>query len=74
MHLRQEAATASLVGRDHLSYRGYYAPVKSVVDGDLCDHFSTHLNAAAQTRVAEELVCTPAEVAKRLEELRNRVL
>lgn len=74
MHLRQEAASSSLVGRDHLSYRGYYFPVKNVVDGDLCEMFSTHLPAAKQESVAEELVCTAQEVAKRMEDLRNRVL
>jgi splicing factor 3B subunit 3 len=74
MHLRQEPGSASLVGRDHLAYRSYYAPVKAVVDGDLCDLFGSHLTQSRQTAVAEELVCTPAEVAKRIEELRNRVL
>ncbi|KAI5291139.1 pre-mRNA-splicing factor rse1 [Ascosphaera aggregata] len=28
-----------LAGRDHLIYRGYYAPVKGVIDGDLCETF-----------------------------------
>ncbi|KAF2497192.1 putative nuclear mRNA splicing factor [Lophium mytilinum] len=28
-----------LAGRDHLAYRGYYSPVKGVVDGDLCERF-----------------------------------
>jgi splicing factor 3B subunit 3 len=32
MFMRQEFASA--VGRDHLSYRSYFAPVKSVVDGE----------------------------------------
>lgn len=38
MHMRSEAP--SLVGRDHLHYRGYYAPVKAVVDGDLCEEYA----------------------------------
>ncbi|GMM58310.1 U2 snRNP complex subunit [Maudiozyma humilis] len=29
----------TLVGRDHSSYRGYYAPVRNVIDGDLCETF-----------------------------------
>lgn len=32
-HMRSE--NPSLVGRDHLAYRGYYAPVNKVVDGDV---------------------------------------
>ncbi|KAF2683621.1 hypothetical protein K458DRAFT_367888 [Lentithecium fluviatile CBS 122367] len=28
-----------LSGRDHLAYRGYYTPVKSVIDGDLVERF-----------------------------------
>lgn len=28
-----------LAGRDHLMYRGYYAPVKGVIDGDLCEMY-----------------------------------
>ena len=33
-HTRMEQM--SLIG-DHLAWWGYYVPVKSVVDGDLCD-------------------------------------
>ena len=29
----------SIVGRDHSKYRGYYAPVRNTVDGDLCESF-----------------------------------
>lgn len=29
----------SVVLRDHLAYRSYYAPVKSTIDGDLCETF-----------------------------------
>ncbi|CUS21383.1 LAQU0S03e01310g1_1 [Lachancea quebecensis] len=29
----------SLVGRDHTVYRSYYAPVKKIIDGDLCEQF-----------------------------------
>lgn len=28
-----------LAGREHLVYRGYYVPVKGVIDGDLCERF-----------------------------------
>jgi splicing factor 3B subunit 3 len=71
MHLRQE--NPPLCGRDHLAFRSYYFPVKDVVDGDLCEQY-TSLDYEKQKSIAEELVSTPPEVAKKLEELRNRVL
>lgn len=67
MHLRQE--NNSIVGRDHLAYRGYYAPVKSVVDGDLCETFGL-LPHNKQQSIAEELDRTAGEVLKKLEQLR----
>lgn len=39
MHLRQEQPPLS--GRDHLSYRSSYFPVRSVADGDLCSQFAS---------------------------------
>jgi len=71
MHMRQEAPP--LCGRDHLAYRSYYFPVKDCVDGDLCEQFSS-LESDRQQAIATELVSTPSEVAKKLEEQRNRVL
>ena len=38
MHLRQEHAPLS--GRDHMSYRSSYFPVKDVIDGDLCEQYT----------------------------------
>ena len=29
----------SLVGRDHQTYRGYYAPVRNIINGDLCESY-----------------------------------
>jgi hypothetical protein len=42
------------------------AQVKNVIDGDLCETF-TSLDPAAQKKIAEELDRTPGEVAKKLE-------
>ena len=50
-----------------------YYPVKNVIDGDLCETFIA-LDAAAQKKIAEELDRTPGEVAKKLEDMRNRLL
>jgi splicing factor 3B subunit 3 len=46
--------------------------VQSVVDGDLCEQYST-LDHNKQQSIASDLVRTPNEVAKRLEDIRNRV-
>eukprot|EP00753_Platysulcus_tardus_P005938 PLAT13789.1.p1 GENE.PLAT13789.1~~PLAT13789.1.p1 ORF type:complete len:406 (+),score=226.56 PLAT13789.1:32-1219(+) len=71
LYMRQEAG--SLVGREHVSYRSYYEPVKSVTDGDLCETF-TLLEEEAQARIAEGLDCTVDEVMKKLEDCRHRLL
>ncbi|KAH7108281.1 CPSF A subunit region-domain-containing protein [Auriculariales sp. MPI-PUGE-AT-0066] len=66
-HMRSE--NLSLVGRDILSWRGYYVPVKSVVDGDLCEFFA-RLPPGRQSNVAAELDRTVGEVLKKLEMVR----
>lgn len=60
----------SLVGRDHLAYRGYYAPVKAVVDGDLCESYSL-LPYAKQASIAGELDRTVGDVLRKLEGMRS---
>ena len=69
MHLRGE--NPPLCGRDHLSYRSSYYPIKNVIDGDLCEQFNT-LDPNKQKSIAEELDRTPAEVSKKLEDIRTR--
>ncbi|EAU90941.1 pre-mRNA-splicing factor RSE1 [Coprinopsis cinerea okayama7 len=66
-HMRTEQP--SLVGRDQLAYRGYYVPVKAVVDGDLCETYA-HLPASKQSSIANELDRTVGEVLKKLEQMR----
>ncbi|KAG7446535.1 uncharacterized protein BT62DRAFT_994128 [Guyanagaster necrorhizus] len=66
-HMRTEQP--SLVGRDQLSWRGYYTPVKAVVDGDLCETFAT-LPGPKQSSIAGELDRSVGEVLKKLEQLR----
>jgi len=68
MHMRQE--WKSHVGRVHENFRSYYTPVKAVVDGDLCEQFVL-LSSDLQKKVAEDLDRTPAEVQKKLEDIRN---
>ena len=60
----------SLVGRDHLQYRGYYVPVKAVVDGDLCESFSL-LPYNKQQQIAQELDRSVADVLRKLDSMRT---
>eukprot|EP00095_Tigriopus_kingsejongensis_P012083 snap_masked-scaffold60_size442463-processed-gene-3.15 protein:Tk12083 transcript:snap_masked-scaffold60_size442463-processed-gene-3.15-mRNA-1 annotation:"splicing factor 3b subunit 3" len=69
MHMR--ADNPPLGGRDHLSYRSYYFPVKSVIDGDYCEQYN-NLEGTKQKNIAEELDRTAAEVSKKLEDIRTR--
>ncbi|KHJ44087.1 CPSF A subunit region [Trichuris suis] len=69
MHMRSHFPP--LCGRDHLSYRSFYGPVKAVVDGDLCEQFSL-LENYKQKEIAEDLDRTPTEVSKKLEDIRTR--
>ncbi|KAF8134537.1 CPSF A subunit region-domain-containing protein [Boletus edulis] len=66
-HMRTEQG--SLVGRDHLAWRGYYVPVKGVVDGDLCETYA-RLPGSKQSAISGELDRTVGEVLKKLEQLR----
>ncbi|KAI0789091.1 mono-functional DNA-alkylating methyl methanesulfonate N-term-domain-containing protein [Abortiporus biennis] len=66
-HMRTEQI--NLIGRDHLAWRGYYVPVKAVVDGDLCENFA-RLTANKQRAIVGELDRTVGEVLRKLEQLR----
>ena len=71
MHLRED--NPPLCGRDHLSFRSSYNPVRNVIDGGLCEQFS-QLPREVQARIAEELDRTPGEVVKKLEDMRNKIM
>ena len=74
LFLRDAGGVAlSPLGRDHLSYRGYYVPVKHVIDGDLCEMFQA-LKADKQAALAADLDRTPVEVMRKLEDFRNKVM
>lgn len=70
MWMRQEAGKVSggLVGRDHLSYRSFYQPVRNVVDGDLCQQFY-RLTSPLQQSLAEQLDRTLIEIKNKLEDV-----
>lgn len=68
MHMRTQ--DISLVGRDHIAYRGYYVPIKGVVDGDLCESFSL-LPYPKQQAIASDLDRSVGDVLKKLEQMRT---
>ncbi len=51
----------------------HFCSPQAVVDGDLCEQFSA-IDYAKQKTIAGDLARGPNDVAKRLEEIRNRVL
>lgn len=69
IHMRSEDKPLS--GRDHLMYRGYYAPPKSVIDGDLCERFVL-LGIDKQRLIAGELDREVSEIKAKLENQRIR--
>jgi len=71
MHMRQEKPT--ICGRDHTSYRSYIFPVNNAIDGDLCELFGT-MQLEVQKRIASGLDRSVSEVAKKLEDVRNKLL
>ncbi|KAJ6446550.1 splicing factor 3B subunit 3 [Purpureocillium lavendulum] len=66
-HLRTE--DPPLLGRDHLMYRGYYAPVKGVIDGDLCERY-TLLPNDKKMMIAGELDRSVREIERKISVLR----
>lgn len=69
--MRDEAPRPT--GRDPQGYRSYYAPIKHVVGGDLCDAYA-HLPYDAKQKIAEQLNRSVGEVMKKLEDTRNALL
>jgi splicing factor 3B subunit 3 len=61
--LRQE--DTPLAGRDHLMYRGYYVPVKGVIDGDLCERY-VRLDSTLKERIAGEVERSSREVERKI--------
>lgn len=62
-HLRTE--DSPLAGRDHLMYRGYYAPAKGVIDGDLCERYTLLPNDKKQM-IAGELDRSVREIERKI--------
>jgi splicing factor 3B subunit 3 len=64
-----------ICGRDHLSYRSSYFPVKSIVDGDLCEllikNTKTREGAKTIQVVSETIDRTQADIEKKMESIRS---
>lgn len=71
-NLREDLGT-SPVGRDHLSFRGYYAPPRNVVDMDFCRKFQ-NISTTERADMAEKIGLTPTEIDQRLSEFWSRSL
>jgi splicing factor 3B subunit 3 len=72
LFLRQEAP-AQLGGREHLAYRSAHYPVKSVIDGDLCEAYA-RLPAERQHQGAQLLdVPSPAVLLAKIQAIRSSI-
>lgn len=61
----------SVLGRDHLSFRGSYSPPKNVIDGDLCEEY-IYLDAEHRQWISAELDMEPKDVERIISEFRAR--
>ncbi|ODQ77704.1 hypothetical protein BABINDRAFT_41141 [Babjeviella inositovora NRRL Y-12698] len=61
----------SITGREHLIFRGYYVPVKGVVDGDLVEMYGV-LPGSVKAKIANSLDRSVKEVERKVSEMRTR--
>lgn len=71
MHLRAE--DPPLCGRDHLSFRSSYFPVKNIIDGDLCERFLS-LDARLQQKIAEEMESQPGDISLQIDHMIEMII
>ncbi|KAJ2142364.1 pre-mRNA-splicing factor rse1 [Coemansia sp. RSA 678] len=57
-------------GRNHLAYRSAISPVRSFVDGDLCEVFFT-LDYDMREAISDEVDRTQSDIFKKLEDMRS---
>ncbi|KAJ1899255.1 pre-mRNA-splicing factor rse1 [Kickxella alabastrina] len=57
-------------GRDHLKYRSSFQPVRSAIDGDLCELYHT-LSDEARESISDALDRTQQDIFKKLEDMRT---
>ncbi|KAJ1996125.1 pre-mRNA-splicing factor rse1 [Coemansia spiralis] len=57
-------------GRDHLTYRSAFMPVRSVIDGDLCEQYYM-LDEEKRELVSDDVDRTQQDIFKKLEDMRS---
>ncbi|KAL4867913.1 hypothetical protein BDV12DRAFT_170537 [Aspergillus spectabilis] len=72
LEMQLAAQCPPLAGRDHLIYRSYYAPVKGVIDGDLCEMYFLLPNDT-KMMIAAELDRSVREIERKIQDMRTRV-
>jgi len=63
---------AQITGREHLTYRSSYNPVKGVIDGDLCERFMS-LPGSRKLAASHSLDTSPDAIQRRLEVMRSSI-
>jgi splicing factor 3B subunit 3 len=63
---------AMMLGRDHLAFRSSYSPVKSVIDGDLCEHLQS-LTSDRKHTASQLLDASPEELLRHLQAIRSSI-
>ena len=75
--LRLEAALAEtatgFLDRDHSSFRSSVLPRKSVIDGDLCELYSSQ-NIASKSKICGALGCQVVDIDRIVEDIRNQIV
>lgn len=69
IYMRQECQP--FLGWSHLSFRSYYFPCRNVIDGDLCESY-TSLCLSKQCSIAESMKYSPGEISNSLEDVHQR--
>lgn len=61
----------SYLGRSFAGYRGYYAPARNVIDGDLCEQYQ-YLDEELKQEVASTISMDKKSISRRIAEFRAR--
>lgn len=71
VQLELQKSIKNELGKDHLNFRGYYNPMKNIIDGDLLEKFHD-LSQFEKSQIAKNLNKTINDIEKKLFDLRNR--
>lgn len=71
MHIRNEEPP--LCGRDHLAFSSSFFPIKSVIDGDLCDRY-LELDGKKQSKIADEMDKRAVEICAQIDQMIEKII